>query len=256
MSATAADEAVDGGRDARRGGALLGRRQQVLVVVVAVLRRRAAAEGAALEEQVGHPEGDAVEQDDGRLRGAGGGRTHGRRHLDRALDRGPRRRTRGLVRAHALLHLLVVRLGRGDVGHPAAVRLGQLRREPLGVRALAAACAACDQDESTLNGPVVRCVHRSPPSRRCRSDLPAQVSWLALRPTGRAFPPLGAVARCGVRRRLQLRGSAGLVPASLQLRDARQGYSRGGWGVNRGRWPVQPSPASGPCAEHRPAPPV
>jgi len=47
------------------------------------------------------------------------------------------------------------------------------------------------------------------------------VSWLALRPTGRAFPPSGQWHRCGFRRRLQLRGSAGLAPASQQLRDAR-----------------------------------
>ena len=139
------------------------------------------------------------------------------------------------MRAHALRHLLVVGLGRGDVRHPAAARLGQLRREPLRVRALAAARAAGDEDEPARDGPVLCCVHRCPPSRRCRSDLPAAVSWLARRPTCRAFPPLGAVASCDVRRRLQLRGSAGLAPASQQLRDARQGYSRGGGGVNRRR---------------------
>ena len=166
------DEAVDGGRDARRGGALLVRRQQVLVVVVAVLRRLAAAEGAAAEEQVGHPEGDAVEQDDG---GAGGpcgsgappaapaaaartaaGTSSGHSTVVHVSGRD------GLVRAHALRHLLVVGLGRGDVGHPAAARLGQLRREPLGVRALAAARAAGDEDEPARDGPVVCCVHRMP----------------------------------------------------------------------------------------------
>ena len=72
------------------------------------------------------------------------------------------------------------------------VGLGELGREPLGKGALAAAGAAGDENEPVALRPVVRCVHRCPPSRRCRSDPSAAVSWLALRPTGRAFPPVGS----------------------------------------------------------------
>ncbi len=48
---------------------------------------------------------------------------------------------------------------------------------------------------------------------------------LPLRPTGRAFPPRGAVAVCGVRRRSQLRGSAGFAPASLETGGTSQQYA-------------------------------
>ena len=53
--------------------------------------------------------------------------------------------------------------------------------------------------------------------------------------------PSGQWLRCDVRLRLQLRGSAGLAPASQQLGDARQGYSRAA-GASIGRAPVMPPP--------------
>ena len=206
VSSARREKVADAGGDARRSGALLVCRQQILVVVEALVRRRTPTEGAAGEQQVRDPERDAIKEED---RGAGM-LAHRRRHLERTFDRGPGGRPHGAVRRDPCRHLDVVGLGGGKVGHAAAARLSQLRRKPLGEGALAAARAAGDKDESITRS------HRSPPSRRCRDAPSAMVSWLALRPTGRAFPPSsGGIAAAFVGAY-----SCGAAPALHRLPDS------------------------------------
>ena len=122
---TSADRAAAGGRGA------LGARDDLVLRVAAL-------------EDVGEPEGEAVDDRDV----LGRERRHGRLERERLLDGRPAGGARAAVGLDPLGHLVVARLARRDVRHGRTGRGRELDREP----GLAAPGASEERDEGHRAG--------------------------------------------------------------------------------------------------------